>query len=338
VIKILYVLTSDDSDYYFERMFLSITSLRLRTPNAFISLLIDNITKINITGKRKKILDLINEIISITIDERFDKKARSRFLKTSMRQHVAGDFVYIDSDTIIADDISSVANVNIDIGAVLDAHVFLSEYEKYYPAKLNRMRKASAKIGFDSCFDSNIRYNGGVILCKDCTASHNLFNEWHRLWLYSHGRGMITDQQSFNQANFNLGNIIEELDGIWNCQILDNGALRYLHDAKIIHYFATQTADKPFLLANKKYIEYIKSTGSINSEIRTMLENPKTLFASNTRLILVDKSLYAFYDSAIFGAGKRLYYTKMGNIIEFIFYRIRKYIFTPLRKKLAREK
>jgi lipopolysaccharide biosynthesis glycosyltransferase len=307
-------------------------------PNAFISLLIDAHTETSLTEKRKAILDMVNEHISITIDEKFDKKARSRYLKTSMRRYITGDFLYIDGDTIIAEDLSSLEETDIIIGAVLDAHVFLSEYGKYYPAKLKKMKAYATKLGLDSYFDLNVRYNGGVFLCKDCKTGHDFFNEWHKLWLYTYEKGAVTDQQSLNQANFNLGNVIKELDGIWNCQILDDGALRYLYDAKIIHYFATQTAGKPFLPANNEYIESIKTTGMVSDEIRKMLIKPKTLFASNTRLLLIEKQSLEFYNSASFGAAKRIYYTKFGSVIEFILSGIKKRLFIPLKKKLSKRK
>jgi len=334
--KYLYVLTSDDSDYYLEQTLLSITSLRINMPNAYVSLLVDNITETNLTGKRKTVLDLVNECIRVDIDDCFNKKARSRFLKTSMRRHIKGDFLYIDGDTIIADDLSQIDNINASIGAVLDSHVYLSEYGNYYPANLKRMKAHAAKLGLDSYFDLNTRYNGGVLLCRDCTISHDFFREWHRLWLYCQKLGNITDQQSLNQANFNLGDIIKELSGIWNCQILNDGALRYLNDAKIIHYFATQLHEKTFLLAGNEYVESIKETGIVSDNIKELLIKPKSQFAANTRLMLIDRTLCEFYDSAIFGAAKRIYFSKLGIALEFVLARIRKYIFTPLRKKLRK--
>jgi hypothetical protein len=338
MLKYLYVLTTDDSDNYLEQTLLSMVSLRMQMPDAFISLLVDNNTEKSLTGKRRNILDFTNEFKSIVIDDGFDKKARSRWLKTSMRRHIEGDFLYIDGDTIIAEDLSSLAGIDVDIGAIPDAHVYLSDYEKYYPARLQQMKSKYAKLGFSSCFDLKIHFNGGIFFCRDCTTGHNFFNEWHKLWLYCHGVGNVTDQQSLNQSNFILGSVIKELDGIWNCQILYDGALRYLHDAKIIHYFASQPGEKAFIPANDYFFDSIRETGIIDQNIKDMLKNPKSLFVPNTRLMLIDRSLRGFYDSAICGAAKRIYYTKLGSAIEFLFFRIRKYIFTPLRRKLSKRK
>jgi lipopolysaccharide biosynthesis glycosyltransferase len=296
--------------------------------------MVDDITEANLTGKRSEIFKLITELKSVKIDSRFNKKARSRYLKTSMRQIIEGDFLYIDVDTIIAEDLSDIENIDIDIGAILNDHTYLSEYEKYRPARLREIKAAFKKRGFNSGFDFKIYFNGGIFLCRDCKAGHDFFNEWHRLWLHCFELNMLNDQPSLNQANFNLGNVIKELDGIWNCQLIHDGALKYFHDAKIIHYFATNVHEKFFLLANKEYTEEIKETGIVDQKIKDMLKNPKAHIAPNTRIMLVDRSLREFYDSAICGAAKRIYYTRLGSAIEFVFSIIKKYIFTPLRKKL----
>ena len=332
--KYLYVLTSDSSDSYLEQALLSVTSLRLQMPDAFISLIVDDITEKNLTNKRGEIIKLINEYKSIKIDKQINKMARSRWLKTSMRLNIDGDFLFIDNDTIITEDISSIDNINVEIGAVLDDHTYISEYEKYRPSRLREIKTIFKKNKFDSPFDFKTYFNSGVLLCRDCKTGHNFFREWHRLWLQCLELGHLIDQPSFNQANYNQGNIIRELGGIWNCQLMHDGAIIYLHDAKIIHYFATHVHEKSFLLANKELTETIKETGIIDQKTTDMLKNPKAQFSSNSRIMLIDNSLREFYDSAICGAAKRIYYTNTGAFIEFIFARIKKYIFTPIRKKI----
>jgi lipopolysaccharide biosynthesis glycosyltransferase len=158
--KYLYVLASDDSDYYFEQALLSITSLRMRMSVAFVSLLVDDITEAGLTGKRKEIIELVDELKSIKIDERFDKKARSRWLKTSMREHITGDFLYIDCDTVIAEDLSSIDNIDADIGAVLDGHMTLSDSAVFRSKFLQDKKNENTKLGFVSVFNSNVFFIG----------------------------------------------------------------------------------------------------------------------------------------------------------------------------------
>ena len=330
--KYLYILTSDDSDFYLEQAMLSMYSLRLQMPNAFISLLVDETTEIGLKGKRSEIINFTNELISINIDHRYNKKACSRWLKTSMRQHLTGDFLYIDGDTIITDDLSELDTMDINLGAVLNEHTKLSSLSKYNPAYFKKMQDLDKRLSFVSTIKSDTYFNGGLLLCKDCTIGHNFFKEWHELWLYCFEQGIITDQQSYNQSNYILGNIITELDGKWNCQFLSDGGIRYFHDAKIIHYFTAMQGDNPYLLANHNIIEHIKKTGVINQELKNMLANPKSLFTLNSRLRTADK----FNSSAIYAASKRVFNSKFGYIIESIFSFIQRKIFSPLRKQLIR--
>jgi len=333
--KYLYILVSDNTDYYLEQALLSITSLKIQMPNAFVTLLVDDITETNLVNERAEIKKIVNEFKSIKIETQFNKKARSRWLKTSMRQHISDNFLYIDNDTIIADDLSSVENFNIDLGGVLDEHMYLSEFEALRPVRMHEIKEMFKRRKFNMEFDFKIYFNGGVFFTRDNQKSCDFFSEWHRLWLHCFNLNELTDQPSLNQSNYNLGNIISELDGTWNCQILDDGAIRFLSDAKIIHYFATQPARKTYLPANNEFFKIIHETGKISSNITDMLQTPKALFSENTRLMLVDKSLREFYDSALCNAAKRIYFSKAGNTMEFVFAGIKKHIFSPLKRKLS---
>ena len=59
--KLLYILSSSESDTYLESALISIYSARFRMPDANITLLIDNITDNNFIGNRKELLSLIKE-------------------------------------------------------------------------------------------------------------------------------------------------------------------------------------------------------------------------------------------------------------------------------------
>ena len=334
--KYLYALTSNEHDYYLEQAFLSMTSLRMQMPNASISLLVDNNTEKTLTGKRKAILDLVDEFKPLAISDKFGQKARSRWLKTSMRQNIEGDFLYIDGDTIIAEDLSCLKNMNIDIGAVFDSHIYLAEKNVYFPEHSNIIKALCPKLGINPCFNLNVYFNGGIIFCKDNKIGHDFFNEWHRLWLGCFEFGGLLDQPSLNLSNFIFGSVIKELDGVWNCQILDDGALRYLHNAKIIHYMSSRPGEKAFIPANDEFIRGIKETGIIDQNMKEAIKNAKSLFLPNTRLLLLEKSSQAFYHSAFCGAAKRIFSTNIGKAIEFMLSKIRKRLYTPLRKKFSK--
>ena len=92
--KFLYILTSGNEDLYYEQIYLSITSLLLYNPEAFIVLLTDDITVRSLTGPRSKILELVKECKVISLPTEQSKKVRSRLLKTNMRNLIEGKFLY----------------------------------------------------------------------------------------------------------------------------------------------------------------------------------------------------------------------------------------------------
>jgi hypothetical protein len=316
MIKYLYVLVSDEADYYLEQALLSITSLKMRMPNAFVSLLIDDKTESTLTGKRRNLIDLIDELKVIEIDRKFNKKARSRWLKTSMRNHIEGDFLYIDCDTIIADDLADIVNLDVNIGAVLDWHRYLDSNPPYK----TWIQKRDRKVGFVSSFQSNTHFNSGIIFCKDVPIVHDFFNEWHRLWLLCAEKGFTEDQISFNQADFSFDSIIREFDGIWNCQIYYDGAIIYLSDSKIIHCQNSgfnEKIERPYLFANTLLFQSIKENG-ITEQIKEKLQNPRVSFTVCTRLIIANK----FIDSLTFVLFNKMFNIGLLGFFEFILIQI----------------
>ena len=93
--KIVYVVTSDETDVYLEQALLSVFSLRKHNPNAYVELVVDQNTNTTITGKRGEILKYIDNKVVVNVPEEYNKLSRSRWLKTSLRQHIKGDFLYI---------------------------------------------------------------------------------------------------------------------------------------------------------------------------------------------------------------------------------------------------
>lgn len=288
--KFLYVLCSDSNDLYFEQALLSITSLRNKMPESHISLLTDNqsANELRNNGKRKIIFDLINEFKEFPFTEDKNKKYRSRWIKTSMRKHIDGDFLYLDCDTVIADYIK--LNTAADLLSVLDIHLPLKKRlknEHYREIHINR----DESLGFIT--SPKNYYNGGIMFCRDVPVSHTFFDLWHKYWLSCVEKGISDDQPSLNMANTQLGNIITELDGTWNCQLVRSG-IPYLGNAKIIHYFNASDNSKKYILAKANTYESIKKLGYIPNDIKKLLKHPRAAFClgkNKTRYSFADKLL-----------------------------------------------
>ena len=278
--KYVYVLTSSEKDLYYEQFFLSVTSLRIHNPKAFIVALIDSKTKEGLIGKRSSYEHVVSEIVTVTTPKELSQKEVSRWIKTSMKKYVSGDFLYIDCDTVIAENLDVDFPQEVKVGAILDTHVPLAKHHKAL-----HFKQEDIAIKFTS-FETGLRYNGGVIFCRDCPEGDEFFSRWHSLWLFSNKNGISQDMPSLNQANHEMGGIITELHGKWNCHITYNG-LPFLFEAKIIHYIATSFdfIDCPFLPASRKVLLPVKETGIIPNMTLEMLKNPKSAFEYSSRII-----------------------------------------------------
>lgn len=281
--KFLYILVSEEKDIYYEQTLASALSLRHYNPDAFVTLLVDDRTDKNLVGFRGEIKNLVNEYKVVPFDESMNNMLRSRMLKTNMRAHVEGDFLFIDGDTAI------VAPLEIpddwpDVAAVADLHA--KGNDKYH-VKHKKLNRNIAKMHFSQSFE-NVYFNSGVVFFRDNPAARAFGEEWHRLYLQCAENGIFTDQLSFNETNHRLGFPLAELDGEWNCQVRE--AYNHLYRvktiypilcrARIIHFFSTGIDGKkePHPLMRKDFFEGIKSQGALNDGDRKIIVNARNGF------------------------------------------------------------
>ena len=294
--KYVYVLTSSENDIYYEQFLLSLASMRLYNPDAEVITLIDEKTKQGLTGKRSGYEKLVSRIIILKAPGELSQKETSRWIKTSVRNHLSGDFIFIDCDTIITDSIVCNIPDEIKIGAVLDTHVSLSLHHQ----KNEFLRQITA-----SRFNDNIQpvdyFNSGVVFCRDAPETAEFYDCWNKLWVKSSMHGVSADQPSFNYTNYEFSGIIHKLSGEWNCQTSHNG-LPFLHNAKIIHYYATSlnSVDPAFKLSSPPVFASIKETGELSSEIMKLLENPKSAFEPLSRIVSDSTVIEALDSSFLF--------------------------------------
>ncbi len=265
----LYVVVSGLKDTYLEQTILSIESLKKVDPKATVSVVIDQGTEQTLTGKRHKIYDIADKIIVITVPDEYNNKNRSRFLKTTMYDYADKDFLYIDGDTIVCEDLSGVAG-DYDMAGVLDLHMPIST-----SIRRKRIERRAARCGFHAGYDDK-HFNGGFMWVRKCARSEEFFRTWHELWKEALTHGVTLDQASLNEANYRLGGIIHEMDGTWNCQLRRFGTgLQYLHDAKMIHYFASnKLSGVPYDLSNNDLLRHALDD-KYPEELQRILDNPK---------------------------------------------------------------
>ena len=127
--KIVYILTSSEKDFYLEQTMISACSLKKLNPDCYAILVIDSRTNLQLQGSRHNIMQYFDELKVIDVPVEFNQIQSSRYIKTSLRNHIDGNYLFIDGDTVICDDLSEIDRFNEPIAAVLDCHLPISEHQ-----------------------------------------------------------------------------------------------------------------------------------------------------------------------------------------------------------------
>lgn len=276
----VYVLVSGNNDLYYEQALMSTFSLRNLMPDAKTVLLVDNKTADSINSteqKRSEIKKYVSKIISVPFEANISNAERSRLIKTSVPDYIDDDFLYIDCDTIICGELSSIEKCEFNTAGILDGHVMLNEHvhKKYFLSR-------DKKLGFHGTEAAGCNINGGVIFCRKSEEGKKLFKTWNEVWKFSaYKKHDLHDQSALNEANFRTELKMGKLSGEWNCQI-SHGGLAFLQNAKIIHYYSSEFSGKNYIpyykLADKNLQSRIKESGYIPDDIKQMIAEPKFQF------------------------------------------------------------
>lgn len=248
--------------------------------NVIVCLLTDTQTRVSMNGGRSHILELVDEVVSVDVGNGFSPLQRSRILKTSARNLVNGDYLFIDCDTIVLKPIEGIDNYPAEIAAVKDCHTGFS-LNPYRQMCLNHCRRLVSDIP-----DIPTYYNSGVLLVKDTPFTREFYQKWHENWLKGRERGVNMDQPSFNMTNILMGHPVKELSGEWNCQYIHG--IRFLNKAYILHYLCTNKLAKndtaSFLLRDESILMGLKTGYEIPQEIAKCFDDPFLGIPSLTHL------------------------------------------------------
>lgn len=276
--RIVYILISSESDIYLEQLWYSLYSLRLHNKDANVVLLTDEATEKTLVGFRSGIKEYLTAIHVVDVPESYTPKERSRFIKTTFRKYIDGPLLFLDTDTIIAEDLSMVDSIDADVACVLDYH---AQLDKLIDGE--SIRKRMMDLFGINVQHENRYFNSGVMLVKDTPIVHRLFDEWHRHWeIAAFDKGQCYDQPALMASDIACGHVIKELPGVWNCQVL--ASIEFLHRAKVIHFFNNTWEGKsewsPFF--NDETYLHLKTSGKITHQMRECLSDPKSAFFSPT--------------------------------------------------------
>ena len=302
--KYLYILVDSESGFYTKQTYVSMRSLKHVSPNAQISLLVDDETDINNKSSFfAQLKQIANEYKSIPLDKSIPPVAKSRFLKTTMRQNIEGDFLYIDSDTIWANPIQE-TDFSFDIMGVLDQHVTFSK---------KKSKETFIKLFTETnCFpETDYFINGGVLFSRDSDFSKSFFEQWHEKWIQTSKSGIFVDQPSLNYViSKKINNKHLLLPGEYNCQI--SNSWDFFFKAKIIHYFSSCSLENnvfgsPYILQQQSFWKQFEDSLS-ESYLERIITSPLTLFEEG--IMIKSAAERNFEETKIYGFAKDIYIRK----------------------------
>ena len=270
--KYVYVLTSYGEDFYAEQAAISIYTLRKFHPESEVVLITEKETLTYLKEKKSSLASMADKIIAPEMPEELSRFQKSRFLKTSIRQLVEGDFIFLDTDTLILDSLTELECLPYDMGVALqqDGPDWSIDNPHFHMKKYNVARG----IDPDTQYGIKNFFNSGIMLCRDTQAVRDLFKMWHERWYESSTvYGYHADQCDLWISDVAAGHIIKELDGRYNCMaICPDISLRYFSDCKIFHYFSNSRKWKYLKVKSPEFLLRFRENGFTN-EIDDMVDN-----------------------------------------------------------------
>lgn len=291
--QIVYVLVANEKNLYLEEMWVSIFSLRRHHPEATVKVLMDVETK-EYLSRFPQLTSMIDETVVVQTPAGYNAKQRSRQIKTTIRNVLTGDYIFIDTDTVICkpldgivEDIAEMKDFR-GIAAVREGHVTMKD--TLFPPT------GTVKRIFDiDISKSPLMTNSGVMFVADIPFTHEFYKRWNENWKRScFEKGNSQDQPSLYATDCQYGYVIRELSGIYNAQVAMS--LKYYADAVILHWwhmdFIEDQSYSPYF--SLEIYQNLKKAGEITPQIEDLIINAKQSFVSPTMPVGKDHILFLF--------------------------------------------
>lgn len=275
--KIVYTLVGNVGDVYLGQAIISAFSVRKSNHDAQITIVTDEATG-GIINSATLIRSYFDEVVVVNVPDNLNKMQSSRFIKTTLRKHISGDYLYIDTDTVVIADLSECDTFSADVAAVVDRHANVEQHPT-----LNGVVKDLSTVGLAVEDLQGKYFNSGVMYVKDSELAHEFYEKWYHYWDEARKREYNIDQPPLAKANKDCGYMIHELPGEWNCQMVDN-FVNIMDNAKILHYFASHRRS-PYTLYDETLLKKVAESGIIDEDIKAKLDHPKSLFREHHLLV-----------------------------------------------------
>ena len=228
--QIVYALVSNGWDQYAQMAYLSASSLKRVHPDARTVLVTDEATAGSLAAHWEKLHECFDELRPVSVPGG-TPMFRSRTIKTTLRQMISGDYIFLDADTLVIRSLDPLWTNPADLAMALEQNSTLDDQRPPYYT-----RGVYETMSWP--FPPAAYVNSGVMLVRDTPRVHKLFATWHALWREQIGKSDRTeDQESLAHALQSLGIMPTLLSRDDNLLILVHP--RITRSVRIVHFQAT---------------------------------------------------------------------------------------------------
>jgi hypothetical protein len=226
--KAVFSVTSNGSDKFEVMTRLALISLRLTNPEIKAIIAMDSDTHRNLTARKSTLIREADDIVIIQTPEG-DQIFRNRFVRTSVRSSLKGDYLHLDSDILIRGRLDDVFSSRGDIAAALNHSQESPERQVWSEDAL-----ANKTMGWRVNPSRNL--NAGVILFRDTETVRDFCILWNRRLIEAYKRlGRPNDQAPFNASLEEKGIAPTVLESRFNAQFQANPSV--VTGAVIWHFY-----------------------------------------------------------------------------------------------------
>lgn len=232
-VQLVYVCCSQHLNYL-QTLKASVLISRFVLKPLRITCLTDSVSYEKLTASLQGLFD---SVICVATNHT-DPLISSRYIKTSMRKHIKGDFLFLDVDAVaVRNDLARLVNCehmgaspNIDHCNIVPQ--FPYEVVPRFFKPMNWEYPISPYI------------NSGVLFCRDTAEVHEIFRKWHTCWLEQYTKlGIHNDQPALNHILAQHPKLLTLLPIGFNSPVDVNSSFH--KNAIVYHYYLSLADGKP---------------------------------------------------------------------------------------------
>jgi hypothetical protein len=205
--KAVYVLVSNGGDHYLDMLHLSAACLHRYSPGLYACVVTDEDTA-QLLDAHAGCKAELDEVVVVKDDglQGLGKADRSRYIKTSLRRHVEGEYLYIDIDAFPVGNLEPLFKTSASVSMTHDQNVppdqfVFEDYESHIFKHMNWPLPAEY-------------FNSGVMLVKSDDTARALYEDWHALWQETRLSGNHKDQPPLHEIirrkQYKIGHLPKE--------------------------------------------------------------------------------------------------------------------------------